>query len=112
MFSLFKRRMPDNEVRAVAEMQKKIDDYEHAFDGLVFLLSGLPMTFREIDDFSVKYVVDVTKRILKDKDRLERKVKDLTAELMDAREDLRRVTTVPADLIRADQMSGPTDKAQ
>jgi len=96
--------MPDNEVRAVAEMQKEIDTYEHAIDLMTLMFSDLPVTFPDYgnDHDHLKYVISMVRRTLKDNDHFRNQIKDLTAQLMDAREDLRRMTT----------MAGPTDKAQ
>ena len=95
MFSLFKRRMPDNEVRAVAEMQKEIDTYEHAIDLMTLMFSDLPVTFPDYghDHDHLKYVISMVRRTLKDNDHFRNQIKDLTAQLMEARREIGKLTT-------------------
>ena len=95
MFSLFKRRMPDNEVRAVAEMQKEIDTYEHAIDLMTLMFSDLPVTFPDYghDHDHLKYVISMVRRTLKDNDHFRNQIKDLTAQLMEARREIWKLTT-------------------
>lgn len=99
MMKIFKRRMKDNEVRAVAAMQKEIDTYEHAIDLMTLMLSDLPVTFPDYghDYDHLKYVISMVRRTLKDNDHFRNQIKDLTAQLMEARRELDRMTAMAAD---------------
>ena len=99
MMKIFKRRMKDNEVRAVAAMQKEIDTDEHAIDLMTLMLSDLPVTFPDYghDHDHLKYVISMVRRTLKDNDHFRDQVKDLTSQLMEARRELARLTTKAGD---------------
>lgn len=102
MKRLFKRRMADNEVRAVAEMQKEIDLYEHTVFQMSAMLSNMPVVIPEIDhDHDIlKYVVSMVRRTMKDNEHFRDQVKDLTAQLIAARkeiDDLNRMQTKHAE---------------
>ena len=99
MMKIFKRRMKDNEVRAVAAMQKEIDTYEHAIDLMTLMFSDLPVTFPDYghDHDHLKYVISMVRRTLKDNDHFRDQVKDLTSQLMEARRKLACLTTKAGD---------------
>lgn len=102
MKRLFKRRMPDNEVRAVAEMQKEIDLYENTVFQMSAMLSNMKVVIPEIDNDhdTLKYVVSMVRRTMKDNEHFRDQVKDLTAQLIAARkeiDDLNRMQTKHAE---------------
>lgn len=97
MMKIFKRRMKDNEVRAVAAMQKEIDLYENTVFQMSAILSGMSVVIPEIDHDHdhLKYVVSMIRRNMKDIDHFRKKVDDLTHELSAAQEEIRRLTSGP-----------------
>ena len=99
MFSLFKRRMPDNEVRAVAEMQKKIDFYEDTVSRILLMMSDLPMTFPDCQkEFpEVSWMIRLIKVTRSDKDELQKQVRDLTIQLNHARQEIESLTKMIAE---------------
>lgn len=96
MFGRFKKsRLTDKDVRTVAEMQKEIDLYENTVFQMVAMLSGRPVAIPEIDHDhdSLKYVVAMVRRTMKDNEYFRNQVKDLTADLMKARQEIGKLTT-------------------